>query len=97
MCADISQAAKFPLGNLYITPGAQEAIEAADQTFFTFVNRHQSGDWGDVPPEDAKENEFSVGKDLRILSSYQTNRNERLWVITEADRSATTVLLPSEY
>lgn len=97
MCADVSQAVKFPLGNLYLTPGAQAAIEEADQTFFTFVNRHQAGDWGDVPPEDAKENEFSVENDLRILSSYRTNRNEKLWVITEADRSATTVLLPSEY
>jgi hypothetical protein len=59
------------------------------------LERHLSGDWGDVPPEDTRENEFSVRCGFRIVSSYQV-AGERLWVITERDRSATTLLLPSE-
>ena len=60
------------------------------------LERHRSGDWGDVPEEDARENEFSVRHGFRIVSSYRV-AGERLWVITERDRSATTLLLPSEY
>jgi hypothetical protein len=60
------------------------------------LERHQKGDWGDVPPEDAKENEFSVANGFRILSSYRIGEH-RLWVITEADRSVTTILKPEEY
>ncbi len=60
------------------------------------LERHQSGDWGEAPAEDARENEFSVKHGFRVLSSYRV-AGERLWVITEADRSATTLLLPDEY
>lgn len=58
--------------------------------------RHQEGDWGDVPPEDARENARSVEYGWRVMSSYEV-AGEKLWIITEADRSSTCVLLPSEY
>ena len=88
---------KFPLGRILATPGALEAIERAGQTPVDFLSRHANGDWGEVGPLDAKENEFSLKEGLRLLSAYTTNDGERLWIITEADRSATTMLLPSEY
>jgi hypothetical protein len=90
-------AARFPLGRLFLTPGAIEALEASGQQPFEFLRRHQSGDWGDLGNEDKRENEFSVTRALRILSKYHTAKDEALYVITEADRSATTILQPSEY
>ena len=90
-------AALFPLGRLVATPGAMELLRSVDGDLLpNLLERHQSGDWGDVPPEDARENEFSVRYGFRVLSSYQV-AGEKLWVITERDRSATTLLLPSEY
>jgi hypothetical protein len=62
-----------------------------------FLARHASGDWGEVPPEDIKENGFSLRHGFRILSAYRTSAGEKVWVITEADRSSTCVLLPEEY
>jgi hypothetical protein len=90
-------AAHFPLGRLFLTPGVIEALEEAGQEPFEFLRRHQSGDWGDLGSEDKRENEFSVTRALRILSKYHTVKGEALYVITEADRSSTTLLLPSEY
>ena len=87
---------RFPIGQTVSTPGALEVLTVAGVSPFTLLIRHQSGDWGDVPPEDAKENELSVNEGFRILSSY-TIGDERLWVITEADRSVTTILRPDEY
>ena len=87
----------FPLGRTLATPGALEALEAAGQQPIEFLRRHAAGDWGDLQEEDKQENEFSVGCELRIISAYHTAKGEKLWVITEADRSATTILLPSEY
>jgi hypothetical protein len=60
------------------------------------LSRHRSGDWGDVPTEDALANEAAAIHGNRVISSYEV-AGERLWVITEADRSATTFLLPEEY
>jgi hypothetical protein len=88
---------RFPLGQTYVTPGAIEALSEAGQGAAEFLYRHQCGDWGDLGEEDKQENEFSVGKYLRIFSAYFTSKGVRLWVITEADRSVTTILLPSEY
>lgn len=88
---------KFELGHVVATPGALEALEAADQRPYEFLNRHMNGDWGDVPPEDALANDASLKDDSRLLSAYQTNKGTRLWIITEADRSVTTILLPDEY
>jgi hypothetical protein len=84
----------FLLGNLYATPGALEVLSEAGQGAAEFLSRHQRGDLGE---EDKAENEFSVDKRLRIFSAYHTHEGVKLWVITEADRSATTILLPSEY
>ncbi len=91
-------AALFPLGRLVATPGAMVLLRStADEDLLpTLLERHQSGDWGDVPEEDARENEFSVRHGFRVVSSYRI-AEERLWVITEADRSATTILLPEDY
>jgi hypothetical protein len=92
-------AALFPLGRLVATPGALALLRsssAGEDLLPALFERHQSGDWGDVPAEDARENEFSVRHGFRIISCYRV-AGERLWLITEADRSATTLLLPSEY
>ena len=88
---------RFPLGQIAATPGALDALAAAGNDPLAYIRRHVTGDWGDVEPEDANENEYSVVRFLRILSSYHLNDGTRLWIITEADRSATTLLLPEEY
>ena len=62
-----------------------------------FLARHVRGDWGEVPPEDIEENEFSLKNGFRLLSAYRTNAGDRIWIITEANRSSTCVLLPEEY
>ncbi len=59
--------------------------------------KHQKGEWGIICEDDKKENELSVKEGFRILSAYKTNRDVKIWVITEADRNSTTILLPSEY
>jgi hypothetical protein len=87
----------FPLGQLYATPGAMDALSEAGQGAAEFLSRHQRGDWSEMCEEDRRENEFSVDKRLRIFSAYHTSQGVKLWVITEADRSVTTILLPSEY
>jgi hypothetical protein len=87
----------FPLGQVFLTIGAREALEESNQTAIEFLARHQSGDYGDVCEDDKRENELSVKEGFRILSAYKTVKGEKIWVITEADRSSTTILLPSEY
>jgi hypothetical protein len=87
----------FPLGLIVGTPGAVRALEQAEQSPFEFLDRHIRGDWGALGEEDQQENVFSVQHGFRILSAYTTSAGEPLWVITEADRSATILLLPSEY
>src|SRR5262245_46242761 len=87
----------FPLGRVVATPGAAEALEPAEETADKLQARHQTGNWGDVPPEDAAANEASVKQGLRIISAYTLSTGIVVWVITEADRSATTFLLPDEY
>jgi hypothetical protein len=88
---------RFQLGRVVATPGALRALEKAKQQPAEFLDRHVNGDWGEVPDEDKQENELSVEQGFRILSAYTTSAGEKIWVITEADRSATTILLPSEY
>ncbi len=90
--------ALFALGQIVSTPGALDALDRANQEPYDFLNRHVAGDWGSELPEDDKaENEYSLQHGFRILSSYKTAAGEKLWVITEADRSVTTLLLPEEY
>ena len=90
---------RFDLGLTVATPGAIEALarEGGDWRFnaAVYLARHQDGDWGDVPPEDARENELSVREGFRVVSSYEV-AGERVWIITEADRSSTCILLPED-
>lgn len=87
----------FPLGQCVATPGAMAALEAAAESPSVFVERHARGDWGAVSAEDAKANGEAVASGERILSVYRTASGIEVWVITEADRSSTCVLLPDEY
>jgi hypothetical protein len=86
----------FPLGRLVATPGAIALMEAARIDPVQLLQRHQCGDWGDLDAEDQRENEYAVSRALRIFSAYG-RPPDRLWVITEADRSVTTILRPDEY
>ncbi len=86
---------KFEPGPLYITVGAREELELEEVR--QALSRHVQGDWGDVCEDDRQANDFALGKFLRLFSVYHTNAGRKFWVITEADRSATTVLLPEEY
>jgi hypothetical protein len=88
---------RFSLGETYITPGAEEALLIAGQTEIEFLRRHMSNDWGELSDEDARENELSLKEGFRLLSAYRTAKGQKLWIITEADRSSTTILLQSEY
>jgi hypothetical protein len=92
-----TKAPLFPFGQIVATPGALAALEKAGQQPGEFLARHGSGDWGDLDEHDRKENQLSLERGFRLLSSYFTNANEKIWLITEADRSATTLLLPEEY
>jgi hypothetical protein len=87
----------FLLGEIVATPGALELLERAAVNGYDLLLRHQFGDWGSVPPEDSDANRDAVQNGYRILSSYYLNDTERIWIITEADRSVTTLLLPDEY
>jgi len=88
----------FHLGHIVATPGALDALARANQSPNNFLNRHVMGDWGSgLPEEDKAENQYGLQHGFRILSSYRTTAGEKLWIITEADRSVTTLLLPEEY
>lgn len=88
----------FPMGQIVATPGALEALEEAGVEPPELLRRHARGDWGEVPKEDARENERSVRHGWRVLSSYTIGEDRaKVWVLTEATREATTILLPSEY
>ena len=88
---------RFFLGHIVATPGALEALRRAQQLPQDFLARHGIGDWGDLSEEDRQENELSLRKGFRLLSTYHTRLGERVWIISEADRSTTTILLPTEY
>ena len=106
-----SNNARFPLGQIVATPGALELLQETGFSAAALISRHVHGDWGDLCEEDRTENEFSVTRRLRILSCYRlvdaarlaaTPTDKRsslptLWIITEADRSVTTLLRPSDY
>ena len=79
------------------TPGALESLKVAQQNPVELISRHVKGDWGDLDEEDRQENELSLKQGFRILSAYTLPTGVKVWIITEADRSSTTILLPSEY
>ena len=91
---------KIPLGQLVMTRGVNDRV-ADDIQFAKLVTeslgRHAKGDWGDLCQEDKKENDFSLKKGFRLLSAYERNALPKIWIITEADRSVTTILFPDEY
>ena len=87
--------AKFSTGRLLSTPGALAKV--CPEEMFTALSRHVQGDWGDVDEHDREENELSLQQRLRLFSVYHTQSRLKFWIITEADRTSTTVLLPEEY
>jgi len=93
----ISRQPAFELGQIVATPGALAALKKAGQQPGEFLTRHVNREWGDLDEEDRNENEYSLEHGFRLLSAYRTNAGDRLWIITESDRSATTILLPEEY
>lgn len=100
-----SNQARFELGQLCYTPGAQSALEQYQVSPLDLITRHVNGDWGEVCPDDAEANEDALRTGARLLSAFVLSPPEgsdlstsvKIWVITEADRSVTTLLLPEEY
>jgi hypothetical protein len=88
----------FELGRVIATPDALEALQENNVCITDLLVRHVGGDWSNLSDEDRLENEQSVKKGWRVLSSYSLNDNgDKVWIITEADRSSTCLLLPDEY
>lgn len=87
----------FSSGRIVATPGALALLEKAQKSPTEFLSRHLRGDWGDLCQDDKAENELSLKHGFRLLSSYPITDRDNLWIITEADRSVTTLLLPAEY
>lgn len=87
----------FELGQIVSTPGALAAIEKSNELYETFLRRHRAGDWGLVDREDMQVNNEALKNGYRLLSAYRLRSGEKIWIITEADRSSTTILLPDEY
>lgn len=90
----------FPIGTIYLTQSVNCKMSESER-FEMFIikslKRHATGDWGDLGDEDKKENALSLEKGFRLLSSYKYKDGTKIWIITEADRSATTILYPEEY
>ena len=89
--------ARVALGKFDATPGALDALQEAGQGALEFIRRHVTGDWGELSEEDKQENVLSVREGFRILSSYTLKSGVKIWLISEAERSLTTILLPDEY
>ncbi|MDH0382366.1 type I restriction endonuclease subunit M [Comamonas aquatica] len=87
----------FPLGQVLATPGVLELLETYQLPPLSFIQRHVVGDWGDICAEDQQVNADALQYGYRLMSVYAITPTEKLWVITEADRSCTTLLLPEEY
>jgi hypothetical protein len=88
---------RLTAGRLFATPGALDALRAANVTVGDLLTRHLCGDWGDLCPEDHAQNDLALVAGLRVMSCYALTGNVKVWVITEWDRSLTTVLLPTDY
>ena len=85
------------LGRVVATPGAMEALGDNTAQALTLLARHALGDWGDTCEEDSRANADALALGNRVVSAYATESGARLWIITESDRSATTLLTPAEY
>jgi hypothetical protein len=88
---------RFKLGRILATPAALEVISDARVSIVDLLIRHMRGDWGDLSDSDRQQNELAVTAGHRIVSSYVLPDGRTVWLITEADRDATTFLLPGEY
>ena len=88
--------APLPLGRVLATPGALEVLGKGGGCPFDILARHAAGDWGDLCAFDRRQNEIALRAGFRVFSSYATPVG-KVWVITEADRSVTTIVLPEEY
>jgi hypothetical protein len=88
--------ALLPLGRVVATPGALQLLMEAGEDLFDYITRHATGDWGELCAFDRRQNEIALREGYRIFSSYDVSV-ERVWIITEADRSVTTILLPEEH
>jgi hypothetical protein len=89
--------ALLELGSVVATPGALEALAVARVEPRELLARHRCGDWGEIPPEDARENRRSLEHGWRVLSSYTLPTGAKIWLLTESDRSVTTILKPEDY
>lgn len=87
----------FPLGQVVATPGALREFALSEESYLPYLLRHACGDWGDVDSEDREENDAARESGERILSAYNLRGGTRIWIISEADRSSTCILLPEEY
>lgn len=87
----------FDLGLIVATPGALKAFIEDETAPEYLLLRHAKGDWGDITEHDAHQNEFAIRAGLRLLSAYKLKSGKKIWIITEGDRSSTTLLLPEEY
>ncbi len=88
----------FTLGHVVATPGALAAIGVSGDDLSTYLRRHQSGDWGEIDAHDRKENKLALEQGFRLMSVYTLSiTGAKIWIITEADRSSTCILLPEEY
>lgn len=87
----------FPPGEVVSTPGALEAMLASNVSPLALLHRHLRGDWGDLDKHDKQLNDLAIKDGLRIFSAYNITPTIKIWVITEADRSSTACILPSEY
>jgi hypothetical protein len=88
---------RFPLGHVVITPGCLAAFHESGDDPSIFVLRHATGNWGDLTPADRQANEEALKVDARLLSAYRLSNGTKIWIITEADRASTCLLLPDEY
>ena len=88
---------RFNPGAVVATPGALEALQTNQQNAVHFLARHLRGDWGELDEHDTQANEHALTTGTRLLSAYTLRDGTKLWIITEADRSSTCLLLPSEY
>jgi len=94
---ELSKPGKFELGATVMTLGARDAMLESGHIPPEFLLRHKHGDWGELDAEDKQANEVALRHGSRLLSAYRTQMENKLWVITEWDRSATTLLLPEDY